>query len=50
MHGIKKEFSPLRIYGDDFSAETRALIAVCKHAGILHKYIIVDTLAKQNME
>ena len=41
---------PLRIYGDDFSADTRALLAVCKYANITHQYTLVDTLAKQNLE
>ena len=41
--------STLCIYGDDFSSETRALIAVCKHACIPYEYVIVDTLTKQNL-
>ena len=40
--------STLRIYGDNFSSDTRALLAVCKYADITHEYVIIDTLAKEN--
>ena len=36
------------IYGDMFSSDTRALIAICKHAEILYNYQEVNTLKKEN--
>ena len=42
--GLSKR--PLQIYGDDFSSDTRALLAVLKYANVPHEYILVDTLAK----
>lgn len=38
------------IYGDMFSSDTRALIAVCKHANITYEYKPVNSLRKENLE
>ena len=38
----------LVIYGDYFSADTRALVAMCKMAGIEHTLEVVDTLDGAN--
>jgi len=38
------------IYGDMFSSDTRALIAVCKYANITHEYKPVNSLKKENLE
>lgn len=40
----------LIIYGDHFSADTRALVAICEMAGVEHELKVVDTLAKKNFE
>ena len=36
----------LRIYGDFFSADTRALIAICQMANIEHNFELIDTLER----
>ena len=38
------------IYGDMFSSDTRALIAVCKEAKITYEYKEVNSLKKENLE
>lgn len=40
----------LSIYGDWFNSDTRALVAICEHAGIKHTFELVDTLARKNIE
>ena len=32
----------LKIYGDMFSADTRALISICKHTSIDYEFQLVD--------
>jgi len=38
------------VYGDWFSSDTRAVIAILKHADIEHDFHLIDTLAQKNME
>jgi len=42
--------SKLKVYGDYFSADTRAILAVCNYAGVEHEFIEIDTLTKKNLE
>ena len=39
----------LKIWGDYFSQDTRALLAVCEIANADVEFVQVDTLAKQNL-
>lgn len=39
----------LMIYGDMFSADTRALLAECRYAGISHEFKVIDTFNRGNM-
>ena len=38
----------MTIYGDYFNQDTRGLLTVCKLADVDYKFVLVDTLKKQN--
>lgn len=40
----------LMIYGDMFNADTRALIAECRHVNLNHEFVPVDMFKKQHLE
>ena len=37
------------IFGDMFSSDTRALVAICNHANVNFEFKEVNTLTKQNL-
>ena len=41
---------PFTVYGDYFNSDTRAILAICKHANIQHEFELIDTLAKENLD
>ena len=40
----------ITIWGDLFNQDTRALLIICEMAGAPHRFKLVDTFAKQNLE
>jgi len=40
----------LRIWGDYFNQDTRALLAICEMAGAEIDFVKIDTLTKENMQ
>jgi glutathione S-transferase len=38
----------LHIFGDYFDADTRALVAICRHAGVEYEFNQVNVLEREN--
>ena len=44
-----RQAQKLQVYGDYFSSDTRAILAILKHANIEHEFHLTNTLAQENM-